>query len=56
MGMVNAISFFMEMLASEIDKNMTDESGYDVKKSKGFQAYLASKQKRIEVYRRLAQS
>ena len=39
-----------------VDKDMSNKSGYDVKKSKGFQAYLASKQKRIEVYRRLAES
>ncbi len=47
---------FLQSPVDIVDKDMSNESEYEVKKSKGFQAYLASKQKRIEVYRRLAES
>ena len=60
-AMVEALSIedqtlLIKIIQNRLQSKQNEQGASDIKDTKGFQAYLASKQKRFEVYKNLADS
>ena len=49
-------TLLIQIIQERLQQKQNNQPESEIKKSKGFQAYLASKQKRFEVYKNLADS
>ncbi|MDJ0899458.1 MAG: hypothetical protein QNJ55_11670 [Xenococcus sp. MO_188.B8] len=49
-------TLLIQIIQERLQQKQNNQVASDIKNTKGFQAYLASKQKRFEVYKNLADS
>ncbi len=49
-------TLLIQIIQERLQQKQNNQVASDIKDNKGFQAYLASKQKRFEVYKNLADS
>ncbi len=49
-------AILIEIIQEKFQQKLNNQPESEIKQSKGFEAYLASKEKRFEVYKNLAES